>query len=103
MKTKSSKNDLTHEDILRFRKLESAFLSRCKHFGYREIKTSTVEPLYIFTALGALRENKLNRIYSFIDWDGWSGERVALYLEQVLLRQLAHGFEVRRIKRLVTS
>ncbi len=78
MKTKSSKNDLTHEDILRFRKIESLFLSRCKHFGYKEIKTSTVEPLYIFTALGALRDNKLNRIYSFIDWDGWSGERVAL-------------------------
>ena len=78
MKTKSSKNDLTHRDILRFRKLEAAFLSRCKHFGYKEIKTSTVEPLYIFTALGALRDDKLNRIYSFIDWDGWSGERVAL-------------------------
>ena len=78
MKTKSSKNDLTHEDILRFRKIESVFLSRCKHFGYKEIKTSTVEPLYIFTALGALRDDKLNRIYSFIDWDGWSGERVAL-------------------------
>ena len=78
MKTKSSKNDLTHEDILRFRKIESVFLSRCKHFGYKEIKTSTVEPLYIFTALGALRDDKLNLIYSFIDWDGWSGERVAL-------------------------
>ncbi len=78
MKTKSSRNDLTHEDILRFRKLETAFLSRCKHFGYKEIKTSTVEPLYIFTSLGALRDDKLNRIYSFIDWDGWSGERVAL-------------------------
>ncbi len=78
MNQKSSKNDLTTEEILRFRKLENIFLSRCRHFGYNEIKTSTIEPLYIFTALGALRDAKLNRIYSFIDWDGWSGERVAL-------------------------
>ncbi len=78
MNKKSSGNDLTSEEVMRFRKLESVFLSRCRHFGYKEIKTSTIEPLYIFTALGALRDAKLNRIYSFIDWDGWSGERVAL-------------------------
>lgn len=78
MKNKSSKNDLTIDECLRFRKIEEAFLSRCRHFGYNEIKTSTIEPLYIFTALGALNEAKLRRIYSFIDWDGWSGERVAL-------------------------
>ncbi len=78
MKNKSSRNDLTIDESLRFRKLEKVFLSRCRHFGYNEIKTSTIEPLYIFTALGALSEMKLRRIYSFIDWDGWSGERVAL-------------------------
>ena len=78
MKNKSSKNDLTVDEILRFRKLESAFLSRCRHFGYNEIRTSTIEPLYIFTALGPLSDAKLRRMYSFIDWDGWSGEKVAL-------------------------
>lgn len=78
MKHKSLKNDLLAGDIIKFRKLESAFLDRCRQFGYEEIKTSTIEPLYIFTALGALSDQKLRRMYSFIDWDGWSGERVAL-------------------------
>jgi len=78
MKNKSSKNDMTINESIRFRKLEKSFLSRCSHFGYNEIRTSTIEPLYIFTAPGALSEDKLRRIYSFIDWDGWSGERVAL-------------------------
>ncbi|QTA91330.1 ATP phosphoribosyltransferase regulatory subunit [Desulfonema magnum] len=78
MKHKSSKNDLTIDEILRVRKLERAFLSRCRHFGYDEIRTAAIEPLYIFTALGALSDTKLRRMYSFIDWDGWSGERVAL-------------------------
>ncbi len=78
MKNKSSKNDLTVDETLRFRKLEAAFLSRCRHFGYKEIRTSTIEPLHVFTSLGALSDTKLRRMYSFIDWDGWSGERVAL-------------------------
>jgi len=78
MKNKSSKNDLTIDEILRFRKLENAFLSRCRHFGYREIRTATIEPLHIFSALGALSDAKLRRMYSFLDWDGWSGERVAI-------------------------
>lgn len=78
MKQKSSKNDLTAEQIISFRKLESSFLRRCRQFGYKEIRTSTIEPLYIFTSLGALSEQELRRMYSFIDWDGWSGERVAL-------------------------
>lgn len=69
---------MTAHEILRFRKLENAFLSRCRHFGYKEIRTSTIEPLYIFTAPGALSHTKLRRMYSFIDWDGWTGERVAL-------------------------
>lgn len=61
-----------------FRRLEEVFLSRCRQFGYREIKTATIEPLFIFTGLGALGDNRVRRIYSFMDWDGWSGERVAL-------------------------
>lgn len=75
---KSSRNDLSINEIACFRKLEKAFLSRCGQFGYNEIKTSTIESLYIFTAKGVLSDAKLKRIYSFIDWDGWSGERVAL-------------------------
>jgi histidyl-tRNA synthetase len=75
---KNFKNDMSRDDLARFRKLETVFLSRCRQFGYSEIKTATIQPLHIFTALGALSETKLNRIYSFMDWNGWSGERVAL-------------------------
>jgi histidyl-tRNA synthetase len=78
MDNKSSRNDLTIEQVMSFRRLENAFLTRCHHFGYNEIRTATIQPLYIFTALKALSDAKLKRIYSFIDWNGWSGERVAL-------------------------
>lgn len=78
MKNKSSKNDLGIDELLRFRKLENAFLARCRHFGYQEIRTATIEPLHIFSAPRALSDAKLRRMYSFIDWDGWSGERVAI-------------------------
>jgi len=78
MKQKSLRNDLKFDDNLFFRKLESAFLKQCRYFGYQEIKTSTIEPLHIFTSLGTLSDAKLKRMYSFIDWDGWSGERVVL-------------------------
>jgi len=78
MKQKSLRNDLKFDDTLFFRKLEKAFLKQCRYFGYQEIKTSTIEPLHIFTSLGTLSDEKLKRMYSFIDWDGWSGERVVL-------------------------
>lgn len=32
----------------------------------------------MFTSTGTLSPNMLGRIYSFLDWDGWSGERVVL-------------------------
>jgi len=78
MKQKSLRNDLKFDDNLFFRKLEKGFLKQCRYFGYHEIKTSTIEPLHIFSSLGTLSDNKLKRMYSFIDWDGWSGERVVL-------------------------
>ncbi|CAN2044099.1 Histidyl-tRNA synthetase [Candidatus Magnetomoraceae bacterium gMMP-1] len=81
MKNKISRNDLTIEETLFFRKLEKAFLSRCSHFGYNEIKTSTIQPLHIFTESNAISPSKLKEAYSFLDWNGWSGERVALKLD----------------------
>lgn len=78
MAPKTTRNDLSVDEISLFRRLENAFLSRCRHFGYREIKTATIQPLHIFTASDALSQTRLRRIYSFIDWNGWSGERVAL-------------------------
>lgn len=72
------KADLLPEEIIKFRKIEKSFIDRCRQFGYQEIKTSSIEPLYIFTATNALSPNVLKKVYSFLDWGGWSGERVVL-------------------------
>jgi histidyl-tRNA synthetase len=72
------KADILPGEILKFRKIEKAFIERCRQFGYQEIKTSSIEPLYIFTATNALSPDVLKRVYSFLDWGGWSGERVVL-------------------------
>lgn len=37
-----------------------------------------MEYLYLFTATGTLTPGMLSKVYSFLDWDGWSGERVVL-------------------------
>jgi histidyl-tRNA synthetase len=71
-------NDLTAEDMLRFRSVEAAFLETVKGCGYSEVKTPTLEYLHLFTSAGTLTPGMLRRVYSFLDWDGWSGERVVL-------------------------
>jgi len=78
MKTNRKPNDLTIQEVEYFRTIEKIFLKRCRQFGYKEIKTGTIQPLHIYTALGTLSPNRLKRMYSFLDWDGWSGERVVL-------------------------
>ena len=79
MEDKYARNDLPVEQTGYFRQVESAFLNRCRQFGYREVKTATIEPRYIFTAEGVLAPQMLERVYSFLgEWDGWSGEKVAL-------------------------
>ncbi len=70
--------DLLPEDMLRFRYIEQTFRSCCLDWGYKEIRTPTLEYLHLFTSTGTLTTRALNRVYSFLDWDGWSGERVAL-------------------------
>ncbi|GAG29771.1 unnamed protein product, partial [marine sediment metagenome] len=42
------------------------------------VRTPTLEYLYLFTSTGTLTPSMLGRVYSFLDWDGWSGERVVL-------------------------
>ena len=42
------------------------------------MRTPTIEYLHLFTATGTLIPSMLGRAYSFLDWDGWSGERVVL-------------------------
>ena len=70
--------DLLPEDMLRFRRIEDVFRSCCRDWGYQEVKTPTLEYLHLFTATGTLSPSMLSKVYSFLDWDGWSGERVVL-------------------------
>jgi histidyl-tRNA synthetase len=70
--------DLLPDEMDRVRKVEDAFASACRLWGYREIRTPVIEPLHLFTAAGTLSPKMLDTVYSFLDWDGWSGERVVL-------------------------
>ncbi len=70
--------DLLPNDMLRFRHIEDVFRQRCLEWGYQEVRTPTLEYLHLFTATGTLTPSMLSRVYSFLDWDGWSGERVVL-------------------------
>jgi histidyl-tRNA synthetase len=70
--------DLLPEDMLRFRRIEDIFRACCRNWGYQEVRTPTLEYLYLFTATGTLTPSMLSKVYSFLDWDGWSGERVVL-------------------------
>ena len=70
--------DLLPVDMVRFRRVESAFRDVCLGYGYGEVKPPTIEYLQLFTALGTLTPGMVGRVYSFLDWDGWSGERVVL-------------------------
>jgi histidyl-tRNA synthetase len=70
--------DLLPEDMLRFRRIEDVFRTCCRNWGYQEVGTPTLEYLHLFTAMGTLTPSMLSKVYSFLDWDGWSGERVVL-------------------------
>jgi histidyl-tRNA synthetase len=70
--------DLMPQDMARFRQVEAKFRDCCLGWGYQEIRTPTLEYLHLFTSAGTLSPEHLGRVYSFLDWDGWSGERVAL-------------------------
>jgi histidyl-tRNA synthetase len=70
--------DLGPEAMRRFRAVERVFLDTVAARGYQEIRTPTIEPLHLFTATAALSPALLDRVYSFLDWDGWSGDRVVL-------------------------
>jgi len=65
-------------DMVRFRRIEDAFRHGCAAYGYDEVKPPTIEYLHLFTALGTLTPAMVGRVYSFLDWDGWTGERVVL-------------------------
>jgi histidyl-tRNA synthetase len=70
--------DMLPDEMRRFRRVEEAFRAACQGWGYEEIRTPILEHLHLFTSAGTLSPQMLGRVYSFLDWDGWSGERVVL-------------------------
>ncbi len=70
--------DISPKEMVLFRHVERTFRDCCLKWGYDEVRTPTLEYLYLFTAAGTLTPGKLGKVYSFLDWDGWSGERVVL-------------------------
>jgi histidyl-tRNA synthetase len=102
--------DMLPDDMERFRLVEGAFRIACLGWGYREVRTPTIERLHLFTAAGTLSPQMLDRVYSFLDWDGWSGERVVLrpdstipvarlYVEKLQSAQIAKLFYVQSVLR----
>ncbi|HJP40320.1 MAG TPA: ATP phosphoribosyltransferase regulatory subunit [Dehalococcoidia bacterium] len=61
-----------------FRRVEDAFRDAAGHWGYEEIRTPTLETYSLFTVAGGLTPEALSRVYTFLDWDGWSGERIVV-------------------------
>jgi histidyl-tRNA synthetase len=70
--------DWLPDEMARFRRIEQAFRDVCLGWGYEEVRTPTIEHLHLFTSAGTLSPQMLGRVYSFLDWDGWTGERVVL-------------------------
>jgi histidyl-tRNA synthetase len=70
--------DLSPEQMAVFRLVEGICRDCFIKWGYREVRTPTIEYLHLFTSAGTLTPGKLGKVYSFLDWDGWSGERVVL-------------------------
>ncbi|KPK21426.1 MAG: hypothetical protein AMJ70_07090 [Dehalococcoidia bacterium SG8_51_3] len=100
--------DLLPNDMSRFRHIEDTFRDCCRNWGYQEVRTPTLEYLHLFTATGTLTPKMLSKVYSFLDWDGWSGERVVLrpdgtipiarlYIDNLGREELARLFYVTNI------
>jgi len=94
--------------MARFRLIEGAFRDCCLKGGYEEVRTPTLEYLHLFTSTGTLTPGRLGKVYSFLDWDGWSGERVVLrpdntipvarlYIDSMSERELARLFYVTNV------
>jgi histidyl-tRNA synthetase len=70
--------DLLPAQMARFRRVEQAFVTTMGAWGYDELRTPVLEHLHLFTSAGTLSPQLLDRVYSCLDWDGWTGERVVL-------------------------
>ena len=100
--------DLGPREMAQFRHIETEFRDCCSGWGYEEIRTPVVEYLHLFTSAGTLSPEMLGRVYSFLDWDGWSGERVVLrpdgtipaarfYVENMERSEIARLFYVENV------
>jgi histidyl-tRNA synthetase len=107
MKVQKSKGmrDLYPADMPKFRLISEYFRESCLKWGYEEVRTPTLENLHLFTSAGTLTPGMLGKVYSFLDWDGWSGERVVLrpdatipvarmYIESMAEKELAKLFYI---------
>ena len=94
--------DLLPVDMAKFRHIEGIFRNCCSRWGYREVRTPTLEYLHLFTSAGTLTPSRLSKMYSFLDRDGWSGERVALRPEGTIpvARLYVDGLQERELVRL---
>jgi histidyl-tRNA synthetase len=70
--------DLSGTQMRRLRHVEDCFSDLARTWGFEEIRTPLIEHLHLYTRAGTLSPQLLGRVYSFLDWDGWSGERVVL-------------------------
>ena len=97
--------DLLPDEMERLRAIEDAFASTCRAWGYRETRTPVIEPLHLFTSAGTLSPRTLDRVYSFLDWDGWSGERVVLRPDSTIpvARLYAESLDGGRVAKLFYS
>jgi histidyl-tRNA synthetase len=97
--------DLFPQDMEKFRLINEVFRKSCLKWGYEEVRTPTLEYLHLFTSAGTLTPSMLGKVYSFLDWDGWSGERVVLrpdatipvarlYIESLSDKELAKLFYI---------
>ncbi len=100
--------DLSPGRMKAFRLIEGVFRDGCLKRGYEEVRTPTLEYLHLFTSTGTLTPSRLRKVYSFLDWDGWSGERVVLrpdgtipiarlYIESMADKELAKLFYVTNV------
>lgn len=71
-------HDLLPQDMSGFRRIEDAFRDATRRWGYEEVRTPTLETYSLFTVAGGLKPDALSRVYTFLDWDGWSGERLVV-------------------------
>ena len=88
--------DMLTAEMAAFRLVEGICRESCRKWGYREVRTPTIEYLYLFTSAGTLTPDRLGKVYSFLDWDGWSGERVVLRPDGTIpvARMYAENLEV---------